>query len=175
MWSPVEYGGNGAVAPCSRGKHSATLLGGHVYVLGGRGAGGAVPLRDFWRYCIATGEWERLQCKGDPPPALQEHSATAHGARLYVFGGEPGALSNETPLWIYDTETQLWRKLPGQNRAGGYSATLRRRAAKEQRAAGGPKGRRGHSAHALKDCLLVYGGYMDLRGSTNELWAFHYG
>lgn len=52
----------------------------------------------------ATGEWERLECRGEPPPALQEHTATAHDARLYVFGGEAGALNTETPLWSYDTE-----------------------------------------------------------------------
>ncbi|KAL0882774.1 hypothetical protein ABMA27_016325 [Loxostege sticticalis] len=176
MWSSVECGGVGGgqsarAAPCARGKHSATLLGGYVYVLGGRGAGGALPLRDFWRYSLASGEWERLECRGEPPPALQEHTATAHEARLYVFGGEAGALNTETPLWSYDTETQIWRKLPGQHN---YTATLRRRTPRDARAVGSPRGRRGHSAHALKDCLLVYGGYKDLRGSTNELWAFHY-
>lgn len=57
MWVSVE--GSAAVAPCARGKHSATLLGGYVYVLGGRGAGGAVPLRDFWRYCL--GKINKLQ------------------------------------------------------------------------------------------------------------------
>ncbi|CAH1638453.1 unnamed protein product [Spodoptera littoralis] len=173
MWSSVESGGtNGRAAPCARGKHSATLLGGHVYVLGGRGAGGAVPLRDFWSYSLATGKWEKLECRGDPPPSLQEHSATAHENKLYVFGGEAGALSNETPLWIYDTETQVWRKLPGQSN---YTSTLRRRSPRDARGAAlGPRGRRGHSAHALKDCLLIYGGYKDLRGSTHELWAFHY-
>lgn len=51
----------------------------------------------------------------------------------------------------------------------------RRRSARDARAASSPRGRRGHSAHTLKDCLLIYGGYKDLRGSTNELWAFHYG
>ncbi|XP_045498518.1 uncharacterized protein LOC123696409 [Colias croceus] len=173
MWSSVESGVEASrAAPCARGKHSATLLGGYVYVLGGRGAGGAVPLRDFWRYCLATGRWERLEARGEPPPALQEHTATAHEGRLYVFGGEAGALSNETPLWIYDTELQLWRKLAGQT-SSNYS-TLRRRSAREARIGTGPRGRRGHSAHALKDCLLIYGGYKDLRGSTNELWAFHY-
>ncbi|XP_052741552.1 uncharacterized protein LOC112053901 isoform X2 [Bicyclus anynana] len=168
MWTSVESGGSERAAPCARGKHSATLLGGAVYVLGGRGAGGAVPLRDFWRYCLASRRWQRLEARGEPPPALQEHSATAHGSRLYVFGGEAGALSNETPLWIYDTETQIWRKLAGQPDGG------RRARARGGAAASGPRGRRGHSAHALKDCLLVYGGYRDLRGSTNELWAFHY-
>lgn len=56
MWSPVEArpgagGAGGAGGPCARAKHSATLLGGHVLVLGGRGAGN-LPLRDFWRYTI---------------------------------------------------------------------------------------------------------------------------
>ncbi|KPJ15431.1 Kelch domain-containing protein 3 [Papilio machaon] len=214
MWTCVESaGGAGSAAPCSRAKHSATLLGGHLYVLGGRGAGGCLPLRDFWRYSLALrniasrvggklpaahqtcpitiylqldkafrktiqqtflltrGEWERLEQRGEPPPALQEHSATAHGDKLYVFGGEPGSSSSETPLWIYDTQLCVWRKLPGRVSCGGGAG--RRRGA---RAAVGvsPSARRGHSAHTLDDCLLLYGGYMDLRGSTNELWAFHY-
>nr|XP_032517104.1 uncharacterized protein LOC116769972 [Danaus plexippus plexippus] len=168
MWVSVE--GSAAVAPCARGKHSATLLGGYVYVLGGRGAGGAVPLRDFWRYCLATSKWERLEARGEPPPALQEHSATAHHDKLYVFGGEAGALA-ETPLWIYDTTIESWRKLSGQ---ASSASRARRVSPRVSRTASAPRGRRGHSAHALKDCLLIYGGYKDLRGSTNELWAFHY-
>ncbi|KAH9635508.1 hypothetical protein HF086_015001 [Spodoptera exigua] len=185
MWSSVESGGsNGRAAPCARGKHSATLLGGHVYVLGGRGgrcraSSGLLELQPWLLLLLylvkkpATGKWEKLECRGDPPPSLQEHSATAHENKLYVFGGEAGALSNETPLWIYDTETQVWRKLPGQSN---YTSTLRRRSPRDARGAAlGPRGRRGHSAHALKDCLLIYGGYKDLRGSTHELWAFHYG
>ncbi|KAL4711181.1 hypothetical protein ACJJTC_011313 [Scirpophaga incertulas] len=173
MWRLEEWGGGGG-GPCARGKHAAALLDGWLYVLGGRGAGGSLPLRDCWRYCLASGVWERVEMKGDPPPALQEHSATAHEGRLYIFGGEAGAHSTETPLWEYDTETQLWRKLPGSS-----SSPPRRRGARDGRgvaaaAAAGPRGRRGHSAHALRDCLLIYGGYKDLRGSTNELWAFHY-
>ena len=39
-----------AAAPSSRAKHSATLLGGHLYLLGGRN--GNVGLKDFWRYSI---------------------------------------------------------------------------------------------------------------------------
>lgn len=57
--------------------------------------------------CVSErGEWERLEQLGEPPPALQEHSATAHGDKLYVFGGEPGSSSSETPLWIYDTQVR---------------------------------------------------------------------
>ncbi|CAK1580701.1 unnamed protein product [Parnassius mnemosyne] len=171
MWRCVDSGcGDSRAVPCARGKHSATLLGGYVYVLGGRGAGGAVPLKDFWRFSLATGEWERLESRGDAPPALQEHTATAHENKLYVFGGEAGSSSHETPLWIYDTELQVWRKVPGKP----GNVHVRRRGSAGERGEVSPGGRRGHSAHALRDCLLLYGGYMDLRGSTNELWAFHY-
>ena len=36
-----------------------------------------------------------------------------------------------------------------------------------------PRGRRGHTAVVWQDCMYIYGGYQDLRGSTGELWAFH--
>lgn len=38
-----------------------------------------------------------------------------------------------------------------------------------------PRGRRGHSALVHRGAMLLYGGYRDLRGSSNELWAFHFG
>lgn len=49
MWSSVTAAGveNGP-APPSRSKHSATLLAGYVYLLGGRN--GNLPLKDLWRY-----------------------------------------------------------------------------------------------------------------------------
>jgi len=51
MWSSVTAAGteNGP-APPSRSKHSATLLAGHVYLLGGRN--GNLPLKDLWRYSL---------------------------------------------------------------------------------------------------------------------------
>lgn len=38
-----------------------------------------------------------------------------------------------------------------------------------------PKGRRSHTATVYQDSLYIYGGYQDLKGSTSELWAFHFG
>ncbi|KAJ9597186.1 hypothetical protein L9F63_026924, partial [Diploptera punctata] len=49
MWSAVTPTPDGP-APSSRSKHSATLLGGHVYLLGGRN--GNLPLKDLWRYSL---------------------------------------------------------------------------------------------------------------------------
>ena len=38
-----------------------------------------------------------------------------------------------------------------------------------------PKGRRSHSATVFQDSLYIYGGYQDLKGSSSELWSFHFG
>ena len=38
-----------------------------------------------------------------------------------------------------------------------------------------PRGRRSHTATVFQDSLYIYGGYQDLKGSTSELWAFHFG
>lgn len=38
-----------------------------------------------------------------------------------------------------------------------------------------PRGRRGHTALVHQGAMLMYGGYQDLRGSSNELWGFHFG
>lgn len=48
MWSAVTPDDVNGPAPSSRSKHSATLLAGNVYLLGGRN--GNVPLKDFWKY-----------------------------------------------------------------------------------------------------------------------------
>lgn len=65
MWSSLTTAGGadgagGGAAPCARGKHAAALHDGHVYVLGGRGGGGAMPLRDFWRYSLGQSQRHRI-------------------------------------------------------------------------------------------------------------------
>lgn len=161
VWEVEEGDGRGA-APCSRGKHSATLVGGELVVVGGRGAGGTLPLRDVWTRELGAGTgsgWRQVGREGQPPPALQEHSAIERGGLLYVFGGEAASRAGDTPLWVCDLRAGCWRQVAGEGKGRGK----------------GPGGRRGHSAHALEDCMLVYGGYRDLHGSTDEMWAFHYG
>ncbi|XP_066593440.1 uncharacterized protein [Prorops nasuta] len=156
MWSSVTAAGteNGP-APPSRSKHSATLLSGHVYLLGGRN--GNLPLKDLWRYSLAESRWEELHPSGERPPALQEHSAVAYKDCLYVFGGELGfSAGTETPLWVYNVKTNSWRKV------------------RAQRGCAVPRGRRGHTALVHRGQMLIYGGYQDLRGSSPELWAFHF-
>lgn len=154
MWTAVAPPVDGS-APASRAKHSATLLGGHVYLLGGRN--GNLPLKDLWRYSLAEGKWEQLQPAGERPPCLQEHTAVSYRDCIYVFGGEVGfSAGTETPLWVYQVKSNTWRKVRGQK---GVAV---------------PRGRRGHTALVHRGAMLVYGGYQDLRGSSSELWAFHF-
>lgn len=97
-----------------------------------------------------------------------------HGGRYCLyFKDEQFKLQFSKSALCFTLQTSLWRKLAGPIAT---KETLRRRNVCEQKNGTlSPRGRRGHSAHALKDCLLIYGGYKDFRGSTNELWAFHYG
>jgi len=69
MWTSLSDSED-ASAPCTRTKHSATLLNGNVYVLGGRN--GNVPLKDFWKYNIGKlfflkGEWYQGLSHGKAP------------------------------------------------------------------------------------------------------------
>lgn len=49
------------------------------------------------------------------------------------------------------------------------------RKVRAQRGCAVPRGRRGHTALVHRGQMLIYGGYQDLRGSSSELWAFHFG
>lgn len=57
MWTSLS-GPPESPAPSSRTKHSATLLGSHVYLFGGRN--GNVPLKDMWRYNLS--KWDLKVC-----------------------------------------------------------------------------------------------------------------
>lgn len=73
---------------------------------------------------------------------------------------------------LFHFQSCLWRKLPGPKPPAPVRGPRGVRSADKPVA---PRGRRGHSAHVLGDCMLVYGGYRDMQGSTNELWAFYFG
>lgn len=129
MWNAVVSDDTSSPAPSARTKHSATLLGENVYVLGGRN--GNLPLKDFWRYnlgefstkpkqsdkilLIVSGKWQQLKPSGVRLPCLQEHTAVAYKDNIFVFGGEVSfSSSTETPLWVYDVKGNTWRKVETQ-------------------------------------------------------------
>ncbi|KAF0292163.1 Leucine-zipper-like transcriptional regulator 1 [Amphibalanus amphitrite] len=168
MWQTVVGDGEGRL-PCARSKHAVCLLNTSIYVLGGRN--GNLPLRDFWRLDLDSGQWEELRGEGSRPLNLQEHTMVGWQERLYVFGGEVGFSSGaQTPLWCYDTKTDIWTKLSTPAGAAG-SRGQRPTMTAAQRS---PKGLRGHSAVVHGDSMYLYGGYRDLKGSTAELWRYDF-
>lgn len=51
MWKCVALEDIKGPAPSARSKHSATLVGEHLYLLGGRN--GNLPLKDFWKHHLS--------------------------------------------------------------------------------------------------------------------------
>ncbi|XP_064455333.1 uncharacterized protein LOC135366533 isoform X2 [Ornithodoros turicata] len=149
-------------APSSRSKHAMCVAqDGFFYLLGGRSAN--LPLKDLWRFDPVSNRWEEVRSKGCKPPCLQEHTIVSWKSKLYVFGGEIGfASTGETPLWIFDLATSVWRKQSSRCGigSGGDGSS--------------PSGRRGHSSVVYNGAMHLYGGYQDLRGSSSELWRFHF-
>ncbi|XP_036446890.1 ras guanine nucleotide exchange factor F [Colossoma macropomum] len=142
-------------APCDRFKHASCAYRGNVYVLGGRRK---YSLKDFWKYNVALNEWKELDCSSDEAPEeLEEHSMVAHQGLLYIFGGlrDSGYSNSKTPLWLFDTGKEKWLHLQEQSSPSQHVV---------------PSNRKGHSAVVLESSMYIYGGYIDMRGTSQEFW-----
>ncbi|XP_028846091.1 leucine-zipper-like transcriptional regulator 1 homolog isoform X2 [Denticeps clupeoides] len=149
----------GALSPCNRYKHAACAHRGHVYLLGGRGLS---LLKDLWRYSVVTDEWNELDCTCEgAPEELEEHSMVAHKGLLYVFGGmiDSAYTSWKTAFWVFNTIKGQWELFQGQRHS-------------PQRAM--PVNRKAHSAVVMGSAMYIYGGYIDMRGSSQELWEYDF-
>ncbi|NXX86360.1 TEA3 protein, partial [Urocolius indicus] len=145
-------------SPCDRHKHACAVCRGFVYLHGGRST---TSLGDFWRYNIVKNEWEMLDCSRDGPEELEEHSMVAYKGTLCVFGGmlDSAFTQAKTPLWIYDIDSARWtecRNLPAETESSA------------------PTNRKGHSAVVHHSSMYIYGGYLGIRGISQEFWTFHF-
>ncbi|XP_033100788.1 uncharacterized protein LOC117104195 [Anneissia japonica] len=153
VWTPVFP--ENLVTPCMRSKHAACVANNFIYVFGGRDAHSS--RKDLWRYNITTNVWTSLECFGTAPPLLQNHTMVHYNDKIYIFGGELGfGTSDETPLWSYDLLHMSWEK-----EVGGTEVMK-------------PLGRRGHTATLANGVMYIYGGYLDLKGSSSELWLYDF-
>uniref|UniRef100_A0A8C8SR54 Uncharacterized protein n=1 Tax=Pelusios castaneus TaxID=367368 RepID=A0A8C8SR54_9SAUR len=154
LWKPVPQS---KPSPCDRFKHACSICRGFVYLYGGRCNS---SLSDFWRYNIASNEWEMLDCSEDGPEELEEHSMVAYHDTLYIFGGmvDSAFTKVKTPLWMYDTDSARWTE-------GWHTAAESESIA--------PANRKGHSAVVYNSSMYIYGGYFDIKGITQEFWALH--
>ncbi len=89
--------------PTARGFHSANVVDGKIYVIGG--SHGSTPDRNHVRtvevYDPATDTWTQ---KGDTPRAIAAGSSSVVDGKIYVFGGYGGARR----VHEYDPATDTW-------------------------------------------------------------------
>ncbi|XP_067843212.1 rab9 effector protein with kelch motifs isoform X2 [Heptranchias perlo] len=79
---------------------------------------------------------------------------------IYVFGGmmDSAYTQGKTPLWIYDIGAASWTW---------WHETFSNEAMKQA-----PTNRKGHSAVVFKAQMYIYGGYVDIKGPSQEFWSF---
>ncbi|XP_022609645.1 ras guanine nucleotide exchange factor F-like isoform X1 [Seriola dumerili] len=146
-------------SPCDRYKHACCSYDGSVYILGGRGSS---CLRDFWRYSVVCNEWTELSCTSEAAPEeLEEHTMVAHEGFLYVFGGmlDSAYTKASCALWVFDVAKQKWVQWQGKT---------------SSRQTQMPTNRKGHSAVVVGSAMLLYGGLVDIKGSSQDFWSLDF-
>ncbi|XP_053373566.1 uncharacterized protein LOC123531059 [Mercenaria mercenaria] len=141
-----------AAYPQCRCKHVSCLHENYIYVYAGKD--GNISLRDFWRLSISNLKWEALSFRGDTPQHLEGHTLVSCKKLLLLFGGEFGDCLTESSLWIINPDLGYIRKTVldvGSER---------------------PCIRRHHSAVVYNGAMYIYGGYIDMKGSSAELWRY---
>ena len=71
--------------PTRRYSHSATLVGSHLYIFGGRDF--SFRVNDLYDYNMDDGSCTLVKTSGTPPEPRGYHSAVFHDGSIYVFGG----------------------------------------------------------------------------------------
>ena len=151
-WKPIN---NLSKGPCQRSQHAVCSDGNFIYLHGGRGPHGS--LSDLWRFNINKQTWTLFEVSGNAsrPCYLEGHSLLHYDNNLFMFGGETSlASTDEVPLWKFDLLLHQWSKL----KCNGCT----------------PVGRREHVAVLYHENMLVHGGYIDLKGPSDELWKYDF-
>eukprot|EP00741_Cyanophora_paradoxa_P003274 tig00000691_g3182.t1 len=145
----------GTVPPAAHG-HASALVGNKMYVLGGSSPSSRPNTLTVDVLDLEAWEWTSLSPAGpDVPAARMDHAVCAIGPRIYVVGGRD-ALRNILPdVYVLNTVTNTWTRLPGEDTY--------------------PFRRAGHSLAALGATLYCFGGLNDTGYCTSELWALETG
>ncbi|CAI5656578.1 unnamed protein product [Oreochromis niloticus] len=157
LWKQLPL--RSSLSPCDRYKHACCSYNANVYVLGGRENS---CLRDFWKYNVVSDEWTELTCSGEAAPEeLEGHSMVAHKGFLYVFGGllDSAYTTCRCALWVFDIAKQKWVQWQGKR------SLLQTQM---------PTNRKGHSAVVLGSAMLMYGGFIDMKGTSQDFWSLDF-
>lgn len=105
-------------APSARNSAASAVIGGKIYVVGGRqalkqsdGSLRQVNVAALEVFDPATGQWAT---RAPMPQAQGGLAASAHGGKLYVFGGEQWVPEQKVfaDNWVYDPAADRWSAVP---------------------------------------------------------------
>lgn len=135
VWSSLATTGH---KPGTRDSHSAVIVGQRLAVFGG--TNGAKKVNDLHILDLRTKEWSKPTCKGTPPCPRESHTATLFGEdRLVIFGGSgEGEANYLNDVHVLDLKAMTWAspEVKGES----------------------PAPRDSHTAFAIGNKLLIYGG-----------------
>ncbi|CAA3008333.1 tRNA wybutosine-synthesizing 2 3 4 [Olea europaea subsp. europaea] len=136
-------------APCPRLGHTSSVVGGFMYVIGGR-ADPLNILNDVWVFNMAKKEWNLLQCSGCHLPPRHRHAAAVVGTRIYVHGGicKDEIISS---LYVLDTYKAEWTEIEIQGNL--------------------PSPRHSHSMDSHGSNLYTFGGFNGEK-ALGDLYSF---
>ncbi|HVX83492.1 MAG TPA: ankyrin repeat domain-containing protein [Phycisphaerae bacterium] len=108
--------------------HTATLVGGYLYLVGSLGYMGRRRIGETQVYRLRVGTWEmeRVETRGPGPGWISEHKARYDGAgKIEVWGGQvcemkegKEELVKNEGRWALEVETGTWAQVGAQNRNG---------------------------------------------------------
>jgi len=83
VWTPLI---STNTIPPARGGHTLTILGETLILFGGCYLD-INCFDDLFFFDLRSKEWSKPKVYGEQPSPRNAHSATLHGASLYIFGG----------------------------------------------------------------------------------------
>eukprot|EP00727_Mastigamoeba_balamuthi_P002075 m51a1_g11865 hypothetical protein (554) ;mRNA; r:520819-523013 len=136
-WRRVETTGQ---APTPRGWFNLCSVNKRLYML--FGTNGEEMYNDVFVFDTETRVWRRAAVAKDAPQPAPRHSPSscALGHLIYCFGGVSERNKVQSDLWVFDTTREEWSPVTP---APGSAA---------------PQPSYGHSAHAIGDKMIVFGG-----------------
>ncbi len=159
-WSTLYSHG---MIPGPRQGHSMTLAHGptiknKILLFGGLSSGKLFNTyyNEFYELDITTMQWKQRNMR-DLPEKRRGHSATMVGEKLFVFGGEGEAIFQRKALndmHILDCERLTWSPITSKK---GVSS---------------PPPRFHHSATAVNNNILIYGGRNEYNTHLSDIYAF---
>ncbi|KAL4201425.1 hypothetical protein AMTRI_Chr02g258630 [Amborella trichopoda] len=135
--------------PSPRIGHTLSVVGNHVFIIGGRGDPIQI-LDDVWVLHVDENRWEQLACSGSEFHARHRHAAAVVGSKIYVFGGlDCGRIYSS--MFVLDTELLQWNEVCIKGEL--------------------PCARHSHSMVAVSRKLYMFGGY-DGERPLGDLYSF---